>query len=78
MVRRNISVYDQLKWAMMRVAIGRKNWLFAGNDAAAENHARQWSLIATCERTGYRKCWCIITSFMMHQLGVEAQGIIVA
>jgi transposase len=33
-----------------RMAIGRKNWLFAGNDAAAENHARLWSLIASCER----------------------------
>jgi transposase len=36
--------------ALKRVALGRKNWLFAGNDAAAENHARLWSLIATCER----------------------------
>lgn len=36
--------------AMKRVAIGRKNWLFAGNDQAAENHARLWSLIASCER----------------------------
>jgi len=33
--------------ALKRVAIGRKNWLFAGNDAAAENHARLWSLIAS-------------------------------
>ncbi|QDS99495.1 hypothetical protein HG15A2_28180 [Adhaeretor mobilis] len=32
------------------MAIGRKNWLFAGNGAAAENHARFWSLIASCER----------------------------
>jgi transposase len=38
--------------ALKRVAIGRKNWLFAGNDAAAENHARLWSLIASCERAG--------------------------
>jgi transposase len=38
--------------ALKRVAIGRKNWLFAGNDAAAENHARLWSLIAGCERHG--------------------------
>lgn len=38
--------------ALKRVAIGRKNWLFAGNDAAAENHARLWSLIASCERYG--------------------------
>lgn len=36
--------------SLKRVAIGRKNWLFAGNDAAAENHARLWSLIASCER----------------------------
>ena len=38
--------------ALKRVAIGRKNWLFAGHDAAAENHARLWSLIATCDRHG--------------------------
>ncbi len=36
--------------ALKRVALGRKNWLFAGNDAAAENHARLWSLIASCDR----------------------------
>lgn len=34
------------------MAIGRKNWLFAGTDEAAENHARLWSLIASCERHG--------------------------
>ena len=38
--------------ALKRVAIGRKNWLFAGHDAAAENHARLWSLIASAERHG--------------------------
>ena len=38
--------------ALKRVAIGRKNWLFAGNDAAAGNHARLWSLIASAERHG--------------------------
>jgi hypothetical protein len=36
--------------ALKRVAIGRQNWLFAGHDAAAENHARLWSLIASAER----------------------------
>jgi hypothetical protein len=36
--------------AVKRVAIGRKNWRFAGNDAAAQNHARLWTLIASCER----------------------------
>ena len=36
--------------ALKRVALGRKNWLFAGNDQAAANHARLWSLIASAER----------------------------
>jgi len=36
--------------ALKRVAIGRKNWLFAGHDTAAANHARLWSLIASAER----------------------------
>jgi transposase len=36
--------------ALKRVAIGRKNWLFAGTDEAAANHAKLWSLIASCER----------------------------
>lgn len=38
--------------ALKRVAIGRKNWLFAGTDAAAENHARLWTLLASAERHG--------------------------
>jgi len=38
--------------SLKRVAIGRKNWLFAGNDDAASNHAKLWSLIASCERHG--------------------------
>lgn len=38
--------------ALKRVAIGRKNWLFAGNDQAAQNAAGLWSLIASCERHG--------------------------
>jgi transposase len=37
---------------MKRVAIGRKNWLFAGNDDAAASHARLWTLIASAERHG--------------------------
>jgi len=36
--------------ALKRVAIGRKNWLFAGHDAAAAKQARLWSLIASAER----------------------------
>ncbi|HYW81012.1 MAG TPA: IS66 family transposase, partial [Thermoguttaceae bacterium] len=38
--------------ALKRVALGRKNWLFAGNDEAAANHAKLWTLIASAERHG--------------------------
>jgi transposase len=38
--------------ALKRVAIGRKNWLFAGNDQAGQSHARLWTLIASAERHG--------------------------
>jgi transposase len=38
--------------ALKRVAIGRKNWLFAGNDGAGESHATLYTLIASAERHG--------------------------
>jgi transposase len=38
--------------ALKRVAIGRKNWLFAGHDEAGANHARLYTLIAGAERYG--------------------------
>lgn len=38
--------------ALKRVALGRKNWLFAGHDQAAQQHATLWSLIASAERHG--------------------------
>jgi len=38
--------------ALKRVAIGRKNWLFAGHDEAGASHARLYSLIASAERYG--------------------------
>ncbi len=38
--------------ALKRVAIGRKNWLFAGTDEAGQSHARLWTLIASAERHG--------------------------
>jgi transposase len=38
--------------ALKRVAIGRKNWLFAGHDQAGVSHARLYSLIASAERHG--------------------------
>jgi transposase len=38
--------------ALKRVAIGRKNWLFAGNDRAGVTTATLYSLIASAERHG--------------------------
>jgi hypothetical protein len=38
--------------ALKRVAIGRKNWLFAGNDRAGQTTAALYSLIASAERRG--------------------------
>jgi transposase len=38
--------------AVKRVAIGRKNWLFAGSDAAGGTAARLYSLVAGAERHG--------------------------
>jgi hypothetical protein len=38
--------------ALKPVAIGRKNWLFAGHDQAGQSHARLWSLIASAQRHG--------------------------
>lgn len=38
--------------ALKRVAIGRKNWLFAGTDAFGQHHAVLWSLIASAETHG--------------------------
>ena len=36
--------------ALKRVALGRKNWLFAGHDEAGASHARLYTLIASAER----------------------------
>jgi hypothetical protein len=38
--------------ALKRVAIGRKNWLFAGNDRAGATAATLYTLIASAERHG--------------------------
>ena len=38
--------------ALKRVAIGRKNWLFAGNDAAGESHANLYTLLSSAQRHG--------------------------
>jgi transposase len=38
--------------ALRRVALGRKNFLFVGNDDSGENLAGLYSLVATCEANG--------------------------
>ena len=38
--------------AMRKVAVGRKNWLFAGNEAGGKRAAVIYSLIETCSRLG--------------------------
>lgn len=38
--------------ALRMVAVGRKNWLFAGSDAGGRRAAILYSLIATCKRIG--------------------------
>jgi hypothetical protein len=36
--------------ALRRIAVGRKNWLFAGSDTAGRTAAILFSLIASCQR----------------------------
>jgi transposase len=38
--------------AMKHVAVGRKNWLFAGGDEGGRRAAAMYSLVATCRRHG--------------------------
>lgn len=41
---------NDVERTLRSVAIGRKNWLFAGSDKAAERHAIFYTLIETCHR----------------------------
>jgi transposase len=43
---------NSVERAMRRVAVGRKNWLFAGSPAGGERAAIIYSLIETCSRHG--------------------------
>ena len=38
--------------ALRKAALGRKNWLFVGHEAAGQNLAGLYSLVATCEAQG--------------------------
>ena len=38
--------------ALRAAALGKKNWLFVGNDQAGENLAGLYSLVATCQANG--------------------------
>ena len=46
----NTHIDNNLAERVLRiVAIGRKNWLFAGSDAGAERAAIIYSLVASCK-----------------------------
>ena len=46
----DLDIDNNLSERVLRtVAIGRKNWLFAGSDAGAKRAAVIYSLIATCK-----------------------------
>ncbi len=61
--------------ALRRVAVGRKNWLFAGSDNGGRTAATMFSLIATCQRhnvepVGYfRDVLTRIAAMPVNQLG---------
>ncbi len=41
---------NEAERALRRVAVGRKNWMFAGHDESAQGQAVLWSLIASAQR----------------------------
>ena len=43
---------NSVERAMRRVAIGRKNWLFAGSPVGGDSAAVLYSLVETCSRFG--------------------------
>jgi hypothetical protein len=46
----DLDIDNNLAERVLRtVAIGRKNWMFAGSDAGAERAAAMYSLVATCK-----------------------------
>jgi hypothetical protein len=47
------SVYNPAERAIRPVAIGRKNWLFAGSDAGGETLADAMTLIETAKLSGH-------------------------
>ena len=52
MTRASLSTTNPAESALRRVALGRKNFLFVGNDDAGDNLAGLYSLVATCEANG--------------------------
>jgi transposase len=45
--------------ALRTAALGRRNFLFVGNDTAGEHLAGLYSLIATCEANGINPIECL-------------------
>jgi transposase len=58
--------------ALRRVAVGRKNWLFAGHDESAQGQAVLWSLIASAQRHGI-DVQLYLRSVLAHLPGLPAE-----
>lgn len=54
--------------ALRGIAVGRNNWLFAGNDASGEWAAIMYSLIRTCELNGVEP-WAYLRSVLTRIAG---------
>lgn len=49
------------------MAIGRKNWLFAGSDDGARRLAILYTLVGSCEQAGLRDPWHCLRD-VLHKL----------
>ena len=55
------------------MAVGRKNWLFAGHDESAQGHAVLWSLIASAQRHDL-DVQCYLRSVLAHLPAASASN----
>jgi len=47
--------------AIRPIALGRKNWLFCGNDDVAENAAIMYSMLGCCKAIGVNFRDCLVS-----------------
>ena len=57
--------YLEAESALRRVALGRKNFLFTGNDESGRNITGLYSLVATCEANGVNPV-AYLADILMH------------